>query len=110
MPTAFTQKYSEDSSGGMLRFSFYCDICRKEYVSPLARMPDEQGLFQKWKTQKAYNMAFEEAQREAKEHFSCCPICNRWVCDECFRVLPNMDICKECSEKLGEGEKDYGNL
>lgn len=98
MQAAFTRKYSEDSSGGRLQFTFYCDICRKEYAVPAVEVPNERSLFQKRKYQKVHDAAFEKAEEEAKGHFNCCPVCSRWVCDECFRIFPSGDICKECTE------------
>ncbi len=104
MTTAFTKKYREEHSGGKLQFTFYCDICHREYASPVFEAPIEQGLFQKWKLQKAYVKVFEEAQSDAMEHFNRCIACGQWVCDEDFNR--DFGCCAECNsddiEKLNK--------
>ena len=39
---------------------------------------------------------------EAQQLFSICPVCGRVICDACFRVCENVDMCRTCAEKLGE--------
>ncbi len=101
MATAFTRRYCEDSAGGHLQFTFYCDLCHRAYTAPGVEAPSEQGLFQKWKLQKAYMGAFDEAQENAKEHFNRCVKCERWVCDEDFS--PDYGLCVECDRSNGKG-------
>lgn len=94
METAFTQKHSKDHAEGRLQFTFYCDICHKEYTAPATPAPHEQGVFQKWKLQKAYTAAFNAAQEDAQGHFNRCVRCKRWVCDADFS--PDYGLCIEC--------------
>ena len=42
------------------------------------------------------------AEKEAREHFSLCPICRRLVCDSCFMICDEMDMCKECAYRMEE--------
>ena len=31
-----------------------------------------------------------------------CPICKRLVCDHCFLICDDLDMCVQCAEKLNE--------
>ena len=37
-----------------------------------------------------------------EEHFNICPICQRIVCDDCFLICDDIDMCKSCAEMLEE--------
>jgi hypothetical protein len=45
-----------------------------------------------------HRFAFERASLEAQFHFNHCPVCGRWVCDDCFSPLGNerYDLCRDC--------------
>jgi len=100
MAETFTKRYSHDSTEGHLQFTFYCDICHREYTAPAVEMPGKESLFQSWMWQKAYKAAFYEAQEDAMEHFNRCVKCKRWVCDEDFS--PDFGLCVECDRGKGE--------
>lgn len=53
------------------------------------------------------NAAYERSNLEAKVHFNRCRRCKRVVCSDCFRILPDCDLCKECAEQV-TGSKDAG--
>lgn len=40
------------------------------------------------------------AAAEASQCFSRCPICGRLVCDDCFRICDDLDLCADCAERL----------
>jgi len=54
-----------------------------------------EGMSPDW--QKAHEKAFEQAQREAQEHYHRCHSCHKWVCD----VDHNEDegLCVECAPR-----------
>lgn len=99
MVKAFTKKYSEDRSQERLRFTFYCDLCHREYTAPAAEMSGKRGLFQRGRRKKAYRAAFEAAQENAKEHFNRCVNCKQWVCDQDFS--PDFGLCVACDSGKG---------
>ena len=39
------------------------------------------------------NLAFQKALNQAKEIFNICPICKRLVCDHCFLICDDLDMC-----------------
>ena len=42
------------------------------------------------------------AGQEGKERFSVCPICRRLICDSCFLICEEMDMCRACAKRLKE--------
>ena len=40
------------------------------------------------------------AIRSAAEHMNYCPICKRLVCNQCFLLCDDLDMCTECAAKL----------
>jgi len=46
--------------------------------------------------------AFSLAAQEAKEVFSRCPICGHLVCDDCFMLCEEIEMCRDCAERLNE--------
>ena len=91
-----TRKMTDESNGSIYSFTFYCDICGKPFKSPLydSLTGDEQDV----KTQEVeHNDAYERANNEVLKSFNRCPSCQRVVCDDCFSILDDIDVCKECS-------------
>ena len=91
-----TRKMTDESGGGTYRFTFYCDVCGKPYQSPaydstVVTVPDRRAQ------EIEYNDAYERANNEVLKNFNRCPACQRVVCDECFNILEDMDICRVCS-------------
>ncbi len=46
--------------------------------------------------------AREKALKEARQHFNYCPICKHIVCNNCFLICEDLDMCSNCAERLGE--------
>ena len=41
--------------------------------------------------------AYDEASLDARLQFNRCPVCGKWVCDECFCIEgKNGSVCKDC--------------
>jgi len=105
MNRPLTQKSINHSSTENFTFIFFCDICGKEWKSPVIQF--EAGGFTSIKNEEAYQLiwaqehrtAFEQANLEAHWHFNYCTKCGKWVCEECFDNGGGME-CKKCmSEK-----------
>ena len=51
-----------------------------------------------------YEQEFNEARRiairNAAEHMNYCPICKRLVCNQCFLICDDLDMCKQCAADL----------
>ena len=46
--------------------------------------------------------AFEKAVEEAVHFFNLCPLCERLVCNDCFLICQEIDMCLRCAEQLQE--------
>jgi len=91
-----TKKISDESDSGIYRFTFYCDICGAPHQS----VPYESETLNKIdpaRREAEHNAAYERANREIMNHFNRCPMCGRVVCDNCFRILDESDMCFECA-------------
>ena len=49
-----------------------------------------------------FRMARQLAIREAAEQLNYCPICKRLVCNRCFLICEDLDMCKQCAARLEE--------
>ncbi len=91
-------------------FSVSCAECglvwnsRKTGFSKAGILPQSDGkrivfdaLYQK-ERERARNTAI----REATENFNRCPICHRMVCNRCFLICEDLDMCVLCASQLNE--------
>lgn len=46
--------------------------------------------------------AFAKAVEQAVHFFNLCPLCERLVCNDCFLICQEIDICLRCAEQLQE--------
>ena len=49
-----------------------------------------------------FKSARQSAVRDAAEHLNYCPICKRLVCNQCFLICDDLDMCKRCADRLSE--------
>ena len=49
-----------------------------------------------------FRAARQAAIRDAAEHLNYCPICKRLVCNRCFLICDDLDMCKQCAAHLEE--------
>ena len=49
------------------------------------------------------------AIRNAAEHMNHCPICKRLVCNDCFLICDDLDMCRQCADDLGLQGRPVGN-
>ena len=46
--------------------------------------------------------ACAKAVEEAVHFFNLCPLCERLVCNDCFLICQDIDMCLRCAERLQE--------
>lgn len=92
------------------RFSLRCAECGEVWESRPVRFsragvtPPSEGkrvIFDAL-YQREREMALQRAAEEAGKAFNQCPICRRLVCDRCFLVCDELDICAACARHLQE--------
>lgn len=56
-----------------------------------------------------YEQEFTDARRTAvrgaAEQMNYCPICKRLVCNECFLICDDLDMCRQCAAALEQQGK-----
>ena len=89
-------------------FRISCAVCGLYYGNKPRRFtkagvapptPDKQVI---------YEALYEQELRDARniaiytaaEHMNHCPICKRLVCNQCFLICDELDICKQCAAAL----------
>jgi len=102
---ALTQKTIDHSDSGAFSFSFFCDLCGREWASPVrpfsggecSVVENDEARKLLWAAE--HRAAFDEANLEAHFHFCLCPFCGKWVCTDCFRVEDDEfgGLCRECA-------------
>ena len=91
-------------------FRIACSVCETELVNKTVRfskagvVPQTQG--KKIVYDAVYEQEFQSARlssiRDAAEHLNYCPICKRLVCNRCFLICDDLDMCKQCAAQLEE--------
>lgn len=105
------------SSTERFQFSLRCAVCGFRWESQPTRFskagvaPENAGkrvIFQAL-YQREKGDAFDRAVTEAMEYFSLCPICKRLVCDRCFLLGEDIDLCMDCAAFLQESGESVEN-
>ena len=91
-------------------FSIRCEDCGSIWQSRPSRFskagirPTSDGkrivygaLYQKERAE-----ARQAALRQALERFNICPICGRAVCNSCFMICEDLDMCVTCAQRLDQ--------
>ncbi|MDR0886177.1 MAG: hypothetical protein LBN22_07470 [Clostridiales Family XIII bacterium] len=108
MNHSITRKVTDHSTASTFSFSYYCDICGKEWRSWVEEFESEpfcsnidNDEIRSLVWNDAHKTALRQITLEAMLHFNKCPVCSRWVCDDCFYPDLNdgMGICKACLEE-----------
>lgn len=98
------------SSEEVFQFSLRCAVCGSLWKSQPVRFskagmqPESEGKRVIFQTlyQREREEACKRATTEALEYFSLCPICKRLVCDHCFLMGEDIDLCMDCAAFLQE--------
>lgn len=91
-------------------FEFMCSSCGTRWHSrpiPFSRAGEKVSDKNK-KTvydalyRREWNFARNAVLDEAIDYFSICPICHGLICDCCFLICDEIEMCCVCAEKLHE--------
>jgi len=101
------------STKEVFQFRIICENCGKEYgkkpvrFSKAAVLPTTQSKQIIYDA--LYDQEFEAARQSAilnaAEHMNYCPICKRLVCNRCFLICEDLDMCKQCAADLEQQGK-----
>ena len=92
------------------RFSLTCKECGTEWKSTPIRfskageppLTESKRIISEALYQREHMQAMEHAVTEAVHHFNSCPLCARLVCNYCFIICDDLDMCLACAERLHE--------
>ena len=94
-------------------FKFLCSSCGTWYYSkPIpfsqagSRASDKNkkviyGALYRREWMNARNAVLDDAVN----HFSICPICHELICDRCFLICDEIEMCSACAERLHQSGK-----
>ena len=89
-------------------FRISCAICSQSYGNKPTRFtkagvapptPGKQIIYDALYEQELRD-ARNIAVRNAAEHMNYCPICKRLICNQCFLICDDLDMCKQCAAAL----------
>lgn len=91
-------------------FRIACSTCAAEYGGKPVRFskagitPPTEGkriVFEACYEQELRSARLS-AIRDAAEQLNYCPICKRLICNRCFLICDDLDMCKQCAARLEE--------
>ena len=91
-------------------FRVRCGSCGTEYGNPPMRFSKADTVPESQEKQILFQAIYEQelrsarhaAIRESAQHMNFCPICKQVVCNRCFLICEELDMCRDCAEKLGQ--------
>lgn len=94
-------------------FRAACGSCGTEYGNKPMRFSKAQIPATTPGKQIIYDALYEQelrdarrtAIRDAAEHLNYCPICKRLVCNQCFLICDDLDMCRQCAAYLEQKGK-----
>ena len=91
-------------------FRIACGACGAEFANKQVKF-SKAGITPQTQSKKiiydaVYEQEFQSARlnaiRDAAEQLNYCPICKRLVCNRCFLICDDLDMCKQCAVRLEE--------
>ena len=110
MKEILAQILEDQSTAEFFRFHAHCSSCGTAYGNAPIRFskagivpssPQKRIVFQAIYEQEQRS-ARQAAIHEASEHLNFCPICKHVVCNRCFLICEDLDMCKQCAAQLQE--------
>ncbi|MBR2422246.1 MAG: hypothetical protein IKB09_07840 [Oscillospiraceae bacterium] len=98
------------STRDVFLFRIACGACEREFANKPVRFsksgitPTTQGkkIIYDAVYEQEFQSARQRAIRDAAEQLNYCPICKRLVCNRCFLICDDLDMCKQCAARLEE--------
>ena len=98
------------STRDVFLFRIACGACGKEYGNCPVRFSKAGVIPQTPKKAALYEILYAQelqtarlsAVRDVAEHLNYCPICKRLVCNRCFLICEDLDMCKQCASAMEE--------
>ena len=110
MKNIIKKRCIDNSDSDSFSFSLVCLECGKVWKSTPIRFSkagensqtESKRIIFKILYEREREQALERAAEEAAEYFNLCPHCGKIVCDDCFLICEDLDVCRSCAEHLQE--------
>ena len=98
------------STKDVFLFRIACGDCGREYANkpvPFSKAgavpltPQKQAFYDALYAQELQSARLSTI-RDAAEHLNYCPICKRLICNRCFLICDDLDMCQQCAAQLEE--------
>lgn len=98
------------SSREVFLFRVRCSGCGAEYGNKPRRFSKAGVEPENGNRKVIFDVLYEQELRQARqfairdtaEHMNYCPVCKRLVCNGCFLICDELDLCRECAHRLGQ--------
>ena len=98
------------STRDVFLFRIQCGACGRAYDSRSIRFSKAGTPPQTKEKQILFDAIYEQelrgarqlAVQETAEQFNYCPICKQVVCNSCFLICEDLDMCRQCASRLHE--------
>lgn len=105
MLESITKNWEDSSDLKRFKFTFCCDRCGKDIVSPEYKfisgfkpkllLSESERKARELIWQRDHDAAYERANNEAAMQLNRCPKCGNRVCDACYEL--SRDLCTDCA-------------
>ena len=110
MKSMVQQILQDCSTSEVFMFRLSCAACGTEYgnkripFSKAGQIADSQAKKAMYDAiyEQEYRFAQHRAIQDAAEHMNYCPICKRLVCNRCFMICDELDMCRDCASALNQ--------
>ena len=98
------------STRDVFLFRIACGACGAEFGRKPVRFSKAETIPQTTKKAALYEILYAQelqtarlaAVRDAAEHLNYCPICKRLICNRCFLICEDLDMCRQCASAMEE--------
>ena len=98
----------DQSTREVFLFRIECASCGAECGNKPIRFAKAGVVADSPGKQVIYDALYEQERRDARnlavsgaaEHMNYCPICKRLVCNRCFLICEDLDMCRQCASVL----------
>ena len=108
MKTLIASILENRSTRELFMFRALCGVCGASYGNRVMRFSkagmepaaESRRIIIEALYEQELHSARQTAIREAAENLNYCPICRRLVCNRCFLICEDLDLCAECADRL----------
>ena len=98
------------STRDVFLFRISCGSCAAQYGNKPVRFSKAGVIPQTLKKAALYEIVYSQelqaarlsAVRDAAENLNYCPICKRLICNRCFLICEDLDMCRQCAAAMEE--------